>query len=54
MSLAISSDSEGSSGSGETQATPKVAGPKQVKYQLFHNLNESLFSRWGVSGPAMK
>ena len=48
MSLAISSDGEGRSGSGETQATPKVAGPKQVKYKLFHNLHESLFSRWGV------
>ena len=54
MSLALSSDGKGRSGSGETQARPKVAGPKQLKYQLFHNLNESLFSSWGVSGPAMK
>ena len=43
MSLAISSDGEGRSGSGETQARPKATGLIIEKHALVHYLNEKSF-----------
>ena len=45
MSLAIPSDGRGRSGSGETQARPKVNRLMTAKYLLFLYLNEKLLKR---------
>ena len=54
MSLAISSDGEGRSGSGETQARPKATGPMTEKYSLFLYLNEKLLIGRKVAGATLK
>ena len=45
MSLALSSDGEGRSGSGETKARPKATGPITAKYALVLYLNEKSIGR---------
>ena len=42
MSLALSSDGKGRSGSGETQARPKASGLMINKHALVHYLNEKI------------
>ena len=54
MSLALSSDGKGRSGSGETQARPKVAGLMIEKHALVHYLNEKSFLWRKVAGATMK
>ena len=54
MSLALSSDGKGRSGSGETQARPKVAGLMIEKHALVHYLNENLFIWRKVAGASKK
>ena len=54
MSLAISSDGEGRSGSGETQARPKATGPMTEKYSLFLYLNEKLLIGRKVAGATLE
>ena len=54
MSLAISSDGEGRSGSGETQARPKATAPMIGKQALVHYLNEKSFIWRKVAGATMK
>ena len=48
MSLALSSDGKGRSGSGETQARPKASGLMINKHALVHYLNEK---RLMLAGP---
>ena len=54
MSLAISSDGEGRSGSGETQARPKATGLMTEKYALVLYLNEKLLIGRKVAGATLK
>ena len=54
MSLAISSDGEGRSGSGETQARPKATGLMTEKYVLVLYLNEKLLIGRKVAGATLK
>ena len=54
MSLALSSDGKGRSGSGETQARPKASGLMINKHALVHYLNEKSFIWRKVAGATMK
>ena len=54
MSLAISSDGEGRSGSGETQARPKATGLMTEKYALVLYLNEKLLIGRKVAGATLE
>ena len=54
MSLALSSDGKGRSGSGETQARPKASGLMINKHALVHYLNEKSFIWQKVAGASMK
>ena len=53
MSLALSSDGKGRSGSGETQARPKASGLMINKHALVHYLNEKIVhledGGWGIN-----
>ena len=54
MSLALSSDGKGRSGSGETHARPKASGLMINKHALVHYLNEKSFIWRKVAGATMK
>ena len=53
MSLALSSDGKGRSGSGETQARPKASGLMINKHALVHYLNVKIVHMedggWGIN-----